>query len=129
MKIYFFIILFAALHFSSCKKEVDASRLEISLNACNSTSLKKNAEVCYLELLEDSRCPANANCYDQGPAKARFIIKSGNRQQQFELSTMDRYPNHQNKIEVLGYTIRLIQIHPYPGTGGTFHSAEIEISD
>jgi hypothetical protein len=128
VKTYLSLLVLAAFIFSSCKKNMDESRFEISLNACNSTNLEGNVEICYLELLEDSRCPANANCFDQGVAKARFTIKVDERQESFELSTLDRNPNHKNKIEALGYTIRLIQILPYPGLSGTVHSAEIEIT-
>lgn len=113
----------------SCKKDVQNSRLEIALNGCNTTSINGKLEICYTELIEDSRCPANANCFDQGVAKARFTIKVGEHQKTFELSTLDRLPHHKNKTRELGYDIRLIQINPYPGLNGTIHSAEIEISE
>lgn len=133
MKIYH-LLFFASLLLagSSCKKTVekqaDTNTIEVELDNCNSITIKNQVvEICYLTLVEESRCPANANCVWQGAATGRFKLKLNGAESIFELSTLDMKPHYETSINISGYKIKLLAIHPYPGLSGTEHKAELSI--
>jgi hypothetical protein len=113
----------------SCKKEIVSSQSVIDINACMQRTFDNDqVRVCFVALVEDSRCPANANCVWQGVARARFTIEAKGEQRTFDLSTLDLSAEYRKERVELGYTIRLINIYPYPGLGNAPLQAEVELS-
>ena len=83
-------------------------------------------KLCYDSLIEESRCPANANCVWQGVAKARFRFFINDQEHAFYLSTLNFSTQYKIDTMIGGYTLKLVDIYPYPGTTGQ-DRAEVEI--
>ncbi len=113
----------------SCKKSLHSEGLAIRENGCKTVNVGgQDVRICFEELTEDSRCPANANCIWEGAAKGRFKLTVNTSSATFELATLTMTPHYQNEIVALGYKVRLINILPYPGTGGGDVSADVEVT-
>ncbi len=114
----------------SCKKDIQYSQGLIDIGTCSNRTIgSKTVQICFEELLEDSRCPANANCIWQGVARAKFLMKLNGNETSFDLSTTDLSPHYVNERTIMGYKVRLINIFPYPGLGTGPLQAEVEISE
>ncbi|MGZ5286617.1 MAG: hypothetical protein ACXWB9_05500 [Flavisolibacter sp.] len=119
-------ILFMAV---SCKKSREYEGLAIKENNCKTVHIGgQDVKICFEELTEDSRCPANANCVWEGAAKGRFKLSVNTSSSTFNLATLTLPPHYQNEAVALGYKIKLLNVFPYPGTGGGTTTADVEIT-
>ena len=116
MKTLLTIILLVILF--SCKKETTTtttSDITATLGNCKTQSCEnKNYEICFDSLLEDSRCPINANCIWQGVARAKFRFKTGSQEHIIRLSTLTMAPHYAMDTTVAGFHLKLVNILPYP---------------
>lgn len=116
------IIIAAALGimtFTACKKETEADNALVPLKGCiNKTYQSGTVTLCLDSIIDDSRCPANANCVWAGMAVARFTFTSGGQSHSFNLSTTTLTPYHSDTT-VYGYNIAFLNLSPYPGDGNT----------
>jgi hypothetical protein len=62
----------------------------------------------------DSRCPSNANCVWAGNAEVVFIFRNVDEETEFTLDTNASMQGSENEKEVLGYSIKLNGLTPYP---------------
>ena len=77
-----------------------------------------------LELLlkdkKDSRCPAETNCIRAGEATITLVVNRAPETETIQLQSkgMCREDDGScgNQKKVLGYTIKLLNVYPYPGT-------------
>ncbi|MBN2263032.1 MAG: hypothetical protein JW735_08970, partial [Prolixibacteraceae bacterium] len=91
------IILTIIFVFSSCEKDYNASgtnhhteKIELEFGKCY-TDENRNS-FSFDELMEDSRCPMNANCVWEGNAKIRLSLKSSDDQEHsIELNTNSNF--------------------------------------
>jgi hypothetical protein len=66
----------------------------------------------FLELIEDSRCPADVNCVWAGIARIKVRLTRNGKAAEVELNT-----NHKDKPAIFqGYSIGLTALTPYPTT-------------
>ena len=113
----------------SCKKNFQHEGLALRENSCKVLNIgSQDVNICFEELTEDSRCPSYANCVWEGAAKARFKLTVNNSSTTFELATLTFSPHYQNEVVALGYNVRLVNVFPYPGTGGGEVTADAEIT-
>ena len=79
-------------------------------------------------VLNESRCPAGAECFWAGNAAVRFVYSSANSKVSFILNTSSSFRTD-SLIE--GYRIKLITLTPYPKLGVEIkqsdYKAEVEI--
>jgi hypothetical protein len=73
------------------------------------TNTADNLKIKFEEVVSDSRCPIDAICIQAGEAKVRFTFSKGSNKQSFVLNTVEP-----NTREVLGYSIALDELMPYP---------------
>lgn len=74
---------------------------------------KSNLTIKFLALLEDSRCPTDAQCIQAGTARIKVEIKkAGGKPQIFELNTSV----NPQPVSFAGYRISLIDVNPKPAT-------------
>jgi hypothetical protein len=129
------IILTIIFAFSSCEKDYNAAgtnhtqRIELEFGKCY-TDENRNS-FCFDELMEDSRCPMNANCVWEGNAKIRLSLKSSDDQEHsIELNTNSNFT-----IDTIvgDFYILLNSLSPYPNTNENYstddYKATITISD
>ena len=86
---------------------------QISIKAGQQRTAKTGRiTVKFLELLEDSRCPADVNCIWAGVGRIKIRLSRNGNAAEFELNT-----NQKDKPAVFqGYTITLKSLTPYPTT-------------
>jgi hypothetical protein len=77
----------------------------------------QNIWITFDSLLQDSRCPVNVNCIWQGSAEVSILFSNNISIQQVRLNT---FPVSQHQKAVLGYTISLIDVLPYPHTDSLY---------
>lgn len=70
--------------------------------------------VSFIDLLEDSRCPANAICVWQGQARVKIEINENFEILSKELTSGTLKDNQSQKINIGHYTIELLKVIPYP---------------
>ena len=114
---------------SACTKNKNGNYPHVKLNGCITKSglNNENIVICYDQLLEDNRCPEGNTCVTQGVAKARFRFSTPVATHIIELSTHDGGPGYTQDTVVGNYTIRLVDIFPYPGRTGNAR-AHVEIT-
>jgi hypothetical protein len=114
---------------TSCRKTSADENGQLKLNNCIERKFSgEKVNLCFDSLLSESRCPVNARCIWQGYALAKFIFKEGAQQHEVILSTVSMQGIPSQDTTISGYTIRLVDIHPYPGNTPAPVTASIEIT-
>lgn len=113
-------------------------------NELNQVSVDKNFDLNYKEakyfadhsasitldsVLNDSRCPKGVECVWSGNAQVRFIYSAGTLNSVFILNTLS---NFRTDTIINGYTIKLVQLNPYPQWGSIIkqsdYNAEVKVT-
>jgi hypothetical protein len=123
---FFLILTLATTYLLACQKQndkkplKDAREVTVALSNCEYVdSVGMPPTICFEALVEESRCPINANCVWQGVAIGQFSFRLSGVQHQLLLATT-KYPGRPSTdTTVAGYRIRLVNITPYPGTTTT----------
>ena len=116
------LIAVLLLSLASCKKQVQPANEinfpgSLALNKLESFDIDGETLTCSLDsVLQDSRCPINANCVWQGMAVARFNVSHDNTQSAITLGTIKFGPYDTNST-VAGFKIELVGVSPYPELG------------
>lgn len=101
--------------FTACKKSNGPKQEDLRLQSCKKFNLAGGrVELCFDELISDSRCPVNAMCIWEGAAVAAFTFTEGGRSHRFSLSTSNLPGPEKTDTVIAGYKIKLINIEPYP---------------
>lgn len=90
-----------------------------SLNDMQSGSVLR-----FVEILQDSRCPADAICVTSGFVQVLLEIKQGEITRQEVLTLGDMADGDVNSIEVGEFSVTLVEVNPYP-----LASAPVDFSD
>jgi hypothetical protein len=89
------------------------------------TDCGKELSLTFVELVSDSRCPANVQCVWQGMVEVKLSINIQGRESTFHLSSE---PDHGEKIPnskvIEGYRIKLENVLPYPVEGTSVKDKE-----
>ena len=82
----------------------------------------------FLELIEDSRCPADVNCVWAGIARIEVRLTRNGKSAVFELNTNHR----ENPAVFQGYSVALSSLTPYPTStskpGPSEYTAKLTVS-
>jgi len=118
MKQIFSFLLIGAIGLTfGCKKTTTESKdaISVEMEQCvQKVYGADNLSLCLDELIEDSRCPVNANCVWQGVARVRFSMQLKNQSYSFVLSTSHVQSFHTDTT-IQQYRISLLRVKPYPG--------------
>ena len=132
MKIYLFWVgLAGCLVFFSCRRSADIESYPlVSLNNCSGTTVNgKTVNICFDSVINDSRCPLNVVCGTAGYALVKMSLSVNGQKQSFRLATVNAPPYFRNDTTVLGHTIKLISLDPYPQNPGNVpNRAEVLIT-
>lgn len=90
-----------------------------SLNDVQSGSV-----LTFVEITQDSRCPADATCITSGFVRVLLEIQQGDITRRETLTLGDMAAGDVNSIEVGEFTVTLIEVNPYP-----LASAPVDYSD
>lgn len=81
-------------------------------------------EITVEMVIEDSRCPANVECFWEGNAKVSVWVG----EQSYILTLGGLVEGDQNAVDLGdGFVLRLLQIDPYPGTEGAEQAYQISM--
>lgn len=123
-----FILLVLLL--PACKKDLTFSGL-LTVNPEDCVQRKSGSEslsICLDAIVQDSRCPINANCVWQGVAVAQFTFSLNGKKHQLELATNNVMPGTRTDTIIQQYHISFKNLHPYPGeAAGENTYAEVAI--
>lgn len=85
----------------------------------------KDLSLTYLQLVSDSRCPANVQCVWQGMVEVKLSINVKGRESTFYLSSEPNYGEKIPNSKVFeGYRIKLEDVLPYPVEGASVKDKE-----
>ena len=73
-----------------------------------------NETITFLEVLADSRCPADATCVWQGNVSVLLQVVSGGQTRQVTLTLGELLAGDVNLVTVNGATVSLVDVQPYP---------------
>jgi len=97
----------------SGKTELKEETVSLALKGCSSISFNNDHLTLCLDSVSDSRCPLNVVCAWAGTAIA--TLKFTKNEQVYPVTlAIPEFASYQQKITVAGYTIKLINVTPYP---------------
>lgn len=120
MKKVVFLLLATTILAASCKE--DSNTNPLTINSVNKIRFQEtlsdgNISIKFLEVVNDSRCPANANCVWLGNAEIKFELMENNESIPFELfANAISQLGMSNDTIISDYSIEVITLEPYPET-------------
>ena len=117
--------------FFSCRKtnSLNDELVKITLNQCvQRTISNETITICLDSVIQDSRCPKNADCFWQGVAQARFSATINNQVHLFTLSTNTILPGTISDTTIQPFIIRFQDLHPHDDEADRTVYAEVKIS-
>jgi hypothetical protein len=99
--------------------------LTIDLNECENITFGNDELTLCLDSVADSRCPINANCIWSGTAITRFSFTKNDQSFPVVLATPP-FASYQQQVSIAGYTIKLINVLPYPELGPSAPANQIK---
>lgn len=117
MKKYLVWVVLVFLFIAACRKQAAVGGdLVVEKGSCVQTnSAGGNIRICYEELVEESRCPANMMCIWSGYAVVRLSATIGLKKHTVLLSTIPIVHGASSDTTIHGVTIHLQEVRPYPG--------------
>ena len=88
----------------------------------------RSIKITFVEVLGDSRCPADALCIWQGNVKVLIAVAYGTEIQQYSLTSGELLEYDVNSITVGEYTITLVQVDPYPLASQSTYPMDYQIA-
>ncbi len=76
--------------------------------------VQSGSVLTFVEIVQDSRCPADAICVSSGFVQARFAIQEGERTREAVLTLGDMSAGDTNVMSVGEFTVTLVEVNPYP---------------
>lgn len=76
--------------------------------------VQSGSALTFVEIVQDSRCPADAICVSSGFVQARFLIEQGEITRDVVLTLGDMSTGDVNSVEIGGWTVTLVEVNPYP---------------
>lgn len=100
-----FVVLAVGVMPGFAKRDYD---IKVLIN--KEVTAKDGLKVAFVELIEDSRCPTDANCIWAGNAKIRVRVTKSGKSKLIELNTMA----NGTAPEFAGHQFKLVGLTPYP---------------
>lgn len=115
------IFLFAAILFFSCADDsecIDAPiGEEISIKVFDTaTYCNENLTITFNAYPNESRCPTDVTCVWAGFVEVELLINVKGKESILKLSTEPNVSGHPVQAKVGDYSIKLIDVLPYPAT-------------
>jgi hypothetical protein len=126
MRKLLFTGIFLAFLASACAAQIPG---RVTLKPGESvSSADGDLKVTFVEVLEDSRCPADAVCVWAGQVQVLVEVAYGTEIQQYTLTADTLLEGDVNSITVGEYTIKLEQVDPYPLASQLTNPADYQVT-
>lgn len=76
--------------------------------------MQSGSALTFVEIVTDSRCPADAICVTSGFVQALFEIEQGTETRRVTLTLGDMTDADINSVAVGEWTVTLVEVNPYP---------------
>lgn len=121
--------IFGTTAYWACQKPafVNASQ-SLPLHGCMQPAEPGQVKLCLDSVLEDSRCPANMECFWQGEALAKFTFHVSSRVYSFKLIAGYANGFYPADTTIEGYHIRFIDLFPHAGAHDGSSRAVVSIT-
>ncbi len=108
--------------------EERGSALVFSLHPGDEVALSDTDWLRLAQVLEDSRCPVNAQCLWAGRVVLEGSVEEGGKVQNFILGTLAGMQDAPDEVQVGVYRIQIVEVEPYPETIAGIAQADYVIS-
>jgi hypothetical protein len=107
-----FVLLLAACA-PAVQGVFEAGRVELRQGQ-SLDDMQSGSVLTFVEIVTDSRCPADAICVTSGFVQVRLLIEQGGQTRDVVLTLGDMTAADTDTVEVGGFTITLVDVQPYP---------------
>lgn len=76
--------------------------------------VQSGSALTFVEIVQDSRCPADATCITSGFIKVRFLVEQGEITRDEVLTLGDMQTGDTSTMAIGGFTVTLAEVNPYP---------------
>ncbi len=102
---------------------------QVTLNPGQSLNdMQSGSVMTFVEIVTDSRCPADAICVTSGFVQVRLRIDQGELVRDEVLTLGDMADGDTSSIEVGGFTVTLVDVQPYPLASAPVDYADYSIT-
>ncbi len=122
-----FAFLLAACQPAALPYQLPSGQVVLAVGQ-NVASADGSLRVTFVELVEDSRCPADAICITSGSVRVLVEVSFGTEIFQSTLTLGDMLEGDVNSITVGGATVTLSDVQPYPLASQPADPADYEIT-
>ncbi|MCL4257115.1 MAG: hypothetical protein KJZ53_01145 [Anaerolineales bacterium] len=107
------LLLAAACSPAAPNRVFEAGQVEMSPGE-SLDDVQSGSVLTFVEIVQDSRCPADAICVSSGFVQAQFAIQEGNNTRVVVLTLGDMSSGDTNVMNVGEFTVTLVEVNPYP---------------
>ena len=129
MKFKILLFLSALLFLCQCKtkNDVQTKATDLILLLNQEQKIDKNIFIVFTKIIEDSRCPKDANCIWQGQARVNVRILKNNQIHNFEIASNTINSAYKNSFEFDGKIYTFSSLKPEPGEAKTANKDKSEL--
>ncbi|UYN92006.1 MAG: hypothetical protein KIT70_00575 [Anaerolineales bacterium] len=121
------LLVLAAACSPAGSRGFEAGQLEMSPGE-RLDDVQSGSVLTFVEIVQDSRCPADAICVSSGFVQARFLIEQGEITRDVVLTLGDMSTGDINSVEIGGWTVTLVEVNPYPLASAPVDYADYSIT-
>lgn len=123
---YALLLVFAASGLNKCDSDVEGKKIDLNdqfeLHVEKTAILKSEKLGLTFTSLQESRCPKGTSCIRAGEAKVNLqVTNAAGETQTLTLESKGNCEKQDGSCgqskKILGYSIKLINVNPYPGSG------------
>ena len=126
MQKFLITVLILSIFVSACSAQIPG---KVTLHPGESASdANGSIKITFIEVLEDSRCPADVMCIWAGQVNVLIEVAYGTEIQQYTLTGHTLLEGDVNSITVGEHTITLVQVDPYPLASQPTEPADYQVT-
>lgn len=90
--------------------------------------VQSGSALTFVEIVQDSRCPADAICITSGFVQVRVLIEQGEITRDVVLTLGDMQAGDAQSVDVGEWTVTLVEVNPYPLASAPVDYAEYSVT-
>lgn len=107
------LVLAVACNPTAPNRVFEAGQAEMQVGE-SMDDVQSGSVLTFVEIVQDSRCPADAICVSSGFVQAHFAIQEGERTREAILTLGDMSSGDTNVMNVGEFTVTLLEVNPHP---------------
>lgn len=90
--------------------------------------VQSGSALTFVEIVQDSRCPADAICITSGFVQVRLLIEQGEITRDVVLTLGDMQAGDAQSVDVGEWAVTLVEVNPYPLASAPVDYAEYSVT-